>query len=138
MSSWVKVLCLDKRLRNGRERQALRWSPQALPSSQQHSPTTHSHSSPYKDSFIPSSFPPSGVTHTTPTNIVGPKHHQFSSGQLFSCVQLFATPWTAACQASLYITYSWSLLKLMSIKSVMPSNHLLLCCPLIVLLSNLS
>ena len=104
VSSWVKVLCLDKRLRNGRERQALRWSPQALPSSQQHSPTAHSHSSPYKDSFIPSSFPPSGVTHTTPTNIVGPKHHQFSSGQLFSCVQLFATPWTAACQASMSIT----------------------------------
>ena len=49
---------------------------------------------------------------------------QFSS---FSRVRLFATPWTAACQASLSITNSWSLLKLSSIKSVMPSNHLILC-----------
>ena len=44
-----------------------------------------------------------------------------------SCVWLFVTPWTAACQASLSITNSWSLLKLMSIKSVMPSNYLILC-----------
>ena len=44
-----------------------------------------------------------------------------------SRVRLFATPWTAACQASLSITNSWSLLKLMSIESVMPSNHLILC-----------
>ena len=42
-------------------------------------------------------------------------------------------PWTSACQASLSITNSWSLLKLMSIMSVMPSNHLLLCCPLLLL-----
>ena len=48
-------------------------------------------------------------------------------------VQLFETPWTVACQASLSITNSWSLLKLMSIKSVMPSNHLILCCPLLLL-----
>ena len=47
------------------------------------------------------------------------------SVQLFSCVWLFATPWTAAHQGSLSITNSWSLLKLMSIKSAMPSNHLL-------------
>ena len=47
---------------------------------------------------------------------------QVSSVQLFSCVQLFATPWTAACQASLSITNSQSLLKLMSIESLMPSN----------------
>ena len=53
--------------------------------------------------------------------------HQFSSVQSLSNVQLFATPWTAAFQASLSITNSWSLLKLMSIKSVMPSNHLILC-----------
>ena len=46
--------------------------------------------------------------------------------QLLSCVQLFVTPWTAACQASLSITHSWSLLKLMSITLVMPSNHLIL------------
>ena len=50
----------------------------------------------------------------------------FSSVQSLSCVQLFATPWTAACQASLSITNFWSLLKLMPIESVMPSNHLIL------------
>ena len=50
--------------------------------------------------------------------------------QLLSHVQLLATPWTAACQASLFFTKFQSLLKLMSIKSVMPSNHLVLCHPL--------
>ena len=54
------------------------------------------------------------------------------SVQLLSCVQLFATPWTAARQASLSITNSWSLPKLMSIESVMPSNHLILCRPLLL------
>ena len=54
-----------------------------------------------------------------------------SSVQLFSCGQLFQTPWTAAHQASLSITNSRSLLKLMSIESVMPSNHLILCHPLL-------
>ena len=53
--------------------------------------------------------------------------------QSLSLVQLFATPWTAAHQASLSITNSWSLLKLMSIKSVMSSNHLILCRPLLLL-----
>ena len=53
--------------------------------------------------------------------------------QLLSHVRLFATPWTAACQASLSITNSQSLLKLMSIESVMPSNHLILCCLLLFL-----
>ena len=52
--------------------------------------------------------------------------------QLLSCVQLFATPWTAARQASVSITNSLSLLKLMSIESVMPSNHLILCRPLLL------
>ena len=52
---------------------------------------------------------------------------QFSSVQLLNCVRFFATPWTAACEASLFITNSRSLLKLMSIESVMPSNHLILC-----------
>ena len=52
---------------------------------------------------------------------------EFSSIQLLSGVWLFVTPWTAACQASLSITNSQSLLKLMSITSVMPSNHLILC-----------
>ena len=51
---------------------------------------------------------------------------------MLSHVQLFAAPWTAAHQASLSITNSWSLLKLMSIKSVMPSNYLILCYPLIL------
>ena len=58
---------------------------------------------------------------------------QFSSIQSLSRVQLFATPWTAARQASLSIINSWSLLKLMSIESVMPSNHLILCHPLLFL-----
>ena len=53
--------------------------------------------------------------------------------QLLSCVWLFVTPWSAACQASLSITNSRSLLKLMSIESVMPSNHLILCPPLLLL-----
>ena len=57
---------------------------------------------------------------------------QFNSVQSISRVQLFAIPWTAACQASLSITNSWSLLKLMSIESVMPSNHLILCHPLLL------
>ena len=52
---------------------------------------------------------------------------------MFNHVRLFATPWITARQASLSITNSWSLLKLMSIKSVMPSNHLILCCPLVLL-----
>ena len=51
---------------------------------------------------------------------------------MLSHVQLFATPWTAARQDSLSITTSWRLLKLMSIKSVMPSNHLIFCCPLLL------
>ena len=55
------------------------------------------------------------------------------SVQSLSCVQLFVTPWTAARQASLSTTNSWSLLKLMSIESVMPSNHLILCRPLLLL-----
>ena len=58
---------------------------------------------------------------------------QFSSVQPLSRVRLFATPWIAAHQATLSITNSWSLLKLMSIESVMPSNHLLLCCPPLLL-----
>ena len=58
--------------------------------------------------------------------------NQFSSVQLLSHVWLFATPWTAAHQASLSITNSQSLPKLMSIESVMPFNHLILCCPLLL------
>ena len=58
---------------------------------------------------------------------------QFSSVQSLSCVWLFATPWFAAHQTSLSITNSLSLLKLMSIESVMPSSHLMLCHPLLLL-----
>ena len=57
---------------------------------------------------------------------------QFSSVQSLSHVRLFATPWTAACQASLSFTNSQSLLKLMSIALVMPSNHLILCRPFLL------
>ena len=60
---------------------------------------------------------------------------QFSLVQPLSCIWLFVTPWTAARQASLSITNSWSPLKPMSIKLVMPSNHLILCHPLLLLLS---
>ena len=59
--------------------------------------------------------------------------HQFSSVQSLSCVRLFATPWIAACQVSLSITNSWSLLKPMPIELVMPSSHLILCRPLLLL-----
>ena len=62
---------------------------------------------------------------------------QFSSVQLLSHVQLFVTPWIAARQASLSITNSRSLLKLMSIESVMPSSHLILCRPLLLLSQSL-
>ena len=54
----------------------------------------------------------------------------YCSVQLSNCVQLFATPWTTGHQASLSITKSWSLLRLLSIELVMPSNHLILCHPL--------
>ena len=57
---------------------------------------------------------------------------QFSSVQSLSCVRLFVIPWTAACQVSLSITNSQSSLKLTSIESVMPSNHLILCHPLLL------
>ena len=57
---------------------------------------------------------------------------QFSSVHSLSCVWLFETPWTAACQASLSIANCQSWLKLMSIESVMPSNHLILCHPLLL------
>ena len=58
---------------------------------------------------------------------------QFSSVQSLSRVWIFANPWIAACQASLSITNSWSSLRLTSIESVMPSSHLILCCPLLLL-----
>ena len=60
-------------------------------------------------------------------------HQLFQSVKSLRCVRLFATPWTAARQASLSITNSQSLLKLMFIESVMLSNHLILCHPLFLL-----
>ena len=66
-------------------------------------------------------------------HVKNPQFYQFSSVQLLSRVRLFATPWTAACQASLSITNSRSLPKPMSIKSVMPSSHLILGRPLLLL-----
>ena len=80
----------------------------------------------------------------TPGFLPGESHGQRSladcsqSLQSLSCVRLFVTPWTAACQACLSITNSRSLLKLMSIESAMPSNHLILChllCPILLLSS---
>ena len=68
-----------------------------------------------------------------PMNIQGWLTLGFSSVQVLSHVQLFETPWTVACQAFLSITNSQSLLKLMSIKSLMPSNHLIHCHPLLLL-----
>ena len=62
----------------------------------------------------------------------------YTSSIHFSCVRLFATQWTAACQSSLFITNSRSLPKLMSIELVMPSNHLILRCPLLLLRSSFS
>ena len=68
-----------------------------------------------------------------PCRVIPFSRHQFSSVQLLCHVQLLATPWTATHQASLSIANSRSLLKLVSIKSVMPSNHLILCRSLLLL-----
>ena len=70
--------------------------------------------------------------HSNPKEQQCQRMFKLSSVQLLSHVQLSATPQTAARQASLSITSSWHLLKLMSIESVMPSNHLILCCPLLL------
>ena len=70
--------------------------------------------------------------HTQQQRVPGPRLSQFSSVHLLSRAHLFVTPWTTARQASLSITNYWSLLKLMSIESVMPSNHLILCRPLLL------
>ena len=67
------------------------------------------------------------------TFLISEYHHFIAVVQSFTCVQLFATPWPAAHQASLSFTNSQSFLKLTSIESIMPSNHLILCCPLLLL-----
>ena len=70
---------------------------------------------------------------STPILLINMVTNHLSSVQALSRVPLFATPWTAAGKAFLSITNPWSLVKLMSIKSVTPSNHLILCCPLLLL-----
>ena len=66
-------------------------------------------------------------------NVACPIPVYFVVSQSLSCVQLFATPWNAPCQAPLSFIVSWSLLQLMSIKSMMPSNHVIICHPLLFL-----
>ena len=91
------------------------------------------------DSFCPYSDPLSQLPSLVPLPICQPPlcslclYFCFVSVQSLSHIQLFAAPWTAACQASLSITNSQNLLKLMSIELVMPSNHLILCRPLLLL-----
>ena len=68
-----------------------------------------------------------------PHNLIYWVSGELSSVLSLSCIRLFVTPWTVARQASLSITNSWSLLKLISIESVMPSNHLILCHPFLLL-----
>ena len=77
----------------------------------------------------PGNLPNPGIK---PVSSASPAFFQFSSVQSLSRVPLFVTPWTAALQASLSISNTRSLLKLMSTESVMPSNHLILCCPLLL------
>ena len=85
--------------------------------------------------FSPGDLPNPGIEPRSPALQVDslPSDHQFNSVQLLSRVRLFATPLTAACQASLSITNSWILFKLMSIELVMLSYHLILCRPLLLL-----
>ena len=83
--------------------------------------------------FSTSRLHPLGTDSTPPLVVTIKNVSQFSSVQLLSRVLLFETPWTAARQASLSITNSRSLLKLTSVESVMPSNHLILCRPLLLL-----
>ena len=87
--------------------------------------------------FPPGDLPNPGIETTPPASpaLAGRFfiHWAISSVQSLSRVRLFATPWIAACQASLSITNSWSLPKLMYIKSVMPSSHFILCHPLLLL-----
>ena len=100
--------------------------------------------SPGKNASVGSPSVLQGITLTQGSNPSLPRcgqilyrlSHQGSpnlSVQSLSCVRLFVTPWTVTHQASLSITNTWSLLKLMLIESVMPSNHLILCCPLLLL-----
>ena len=76
--------------------------------------------------------PPSSSLYPTPATVQWMDLFEFNSVLLLSHARLLMTQWTAAHQASLSITNSWSLLKLMSIELVMPSNHFILCCPLLL------
>ena len=102
-----------------------------------------SHSTPGHENFATCNTHWSPFLHLSKTTLLtGPwTHFPYSPSMSFlivvvqslSCVQLFETPWTAACQASLSFTISWSPPKLMSFESVMPSNPLTLCRPLLLL-----
>ena len=83
--------------------------------------------------FMPSIFQIRWSKYWSFCNTPSNESVQFSSVQPLSRVRLFATPWTTAHQASLSLTISWSSPMFMSIESVMPSNHLILCCPLLLL-----
>ena len=81
------------------------------------------------------------LLHRRRDDVISKQFSDLQSGhvvvQLLSHLQFFVTPWTAARQASLSFTISWSLIKLMFIETMMPSNHLILCCPLLLLPSGL-
>ena len=87
----------------------------------------------------PGDLPDAGIKPQSPSlwadALTSEPQVQFSSVQSLGCGLLIVIPWTVACQASLSITNFQSLLKLMSVELVMPSNHLILCCPLLLLLS---
>ena len=94
----------------------------------------HQHIGYYSEKLGHRDAPPSPAPHhhCLRATVLLVKAIQFSSVQLLSHVRLFVTPWTSAHQASLSITNSWSLLKLMTIELVMPFNHLILCRPLLL------
>ena len=94
-------------------------------------PSSRRSFSPRAPTHVSSSFCTAGRVYST-EQLGSHEQYQFSSVQLLSHVRLFVTPWTAAHQASLSITNSQSLLKHMSIGSVMPSNHLIFCHPLLL------
>ena len=109
-----------------------------VPGAQQSNSAIHTHVSIFPQTPLPSSLPHS-IEQSSLCYTIGPCWIStlniavyISPVQLLSRVWLFATPWTAACQASLSITNTWSLPKLTSIESVMPSNHLILCRPLLL------
>ena len=86
--------------------------------------------------FLPPHLSLSKPSHSLLRILIQPFHIIYEIiVHLLSCVQLFASPWTAACQASQFFTISQSLLKLISIESMIPSNHLIFCHPLLILLS---